>query len=89
MRTSTKTFLFAFLTYGISFGFYLIARTIWNDDIERLKQSPFWGSTLDIGPYLNWAHYVSFGIFTVGVVFCIAGTLLRQSENKKSELNQL
>jgi hypothetical protein len=81
MRTSTKVFLSAALTYGIAAVFYLIAREIWNDDLERLKQSVFWGSTLDIGPYLNLAHYVGFVFLSIAVAICIAGILLRQLEN--------
>ena len=85
LRTSTKVFCVAFLTSGVSFVFYLLARKVWNDDIERLKLSPFWGSTLDIGPYTNWAHYTSFAIFVLAVAIFIAGFALRRTEKAHRE----
>lgn len=84
MRTSTKLLLLAIISYGISIAFYVTARVVWNTEIERLKQSPFWGSTLDIGPYTNWAHYASLSLFIIGVAISIAAIMLYRTENKKS-----
>lgn len=59
---------------------YIYAQMIWNEDLERLRKSPFWGSTLDIGPYLNWAHYLSFGIFVAAIGTTTAAVILKRSE---------
>jgi len=80
MRTSTRVFSISVLFYVASFGFYLYARKLWNNDLERLKKSIFWSSTLDIGPYTNWAHYCALGILVAAIAVTIAGILLRKSE---------
>jgi hypothetical protein len=78
MSTFVKVSLGACLAWVISLVFYAIARSIWNADIERLSLSPFWGSSLDIGPYLNWAHYTSAVLFFLGIGIFLAGVLMRE-----------
>jgi hypothetical protein len=80
MRSSTNAFILSGAIFVASLIVYVYAQRIWNEDLERLQKSPFWGSTLDIGPYLNWAHYVSFGIFVAAIGATAAAVLLRRSE---------
>ncbi len=60
--------------------FLFVARSITSAEWDRLRQSVFYGSTLDIYPTYNWAHYTSFRLLMVAVGITIAGMLLKGRE---------
>lgn len=60
--------------------FLFVARSITLAEWDRVRQSVFFGRTLDINPTYNWAHYTSFGFLMVAVGITIAGMLLKGRE---------
>jgi hypothetical protein len=79
MKTSAKTFWFAGCWYLVAIVFYFVARSITSAEWERLRESPFYGSTLDIYPTYNWAHYTAAAAFFVGVGITIGGIMLNKN----------
>ncbi len=86
--TSTKVFITALIFYGATFVCYLSARKVYNEELEELKKSVFWGSTLYLSPDLNNWHYAALATFCVAIAITTAGILLRKP-NSQIFVNQI
>jgi hypothetical protein len=79
IRTSTKIFIIALVFYVITSACYLVAKTIYNKELEELKKSVFYSSiSLHLKPDLNNWHYVSLASFCIAVAITVAGIWLRK-----------